>query len=410
MENHEQDSLSLGVCLVVGGSGWTGSNLVAQLIRYRDECQSVDTSFYFDIHSLDIIPPSSPLFQRLHVGEDSFISCDISEAKEVREVISGLRPKTIFHTASVVDLRLNASPLLEQVNIEGTRNLLDALGNLIHHPDLDPDSQIPCFIYTSTFDVVSSKYGIEKATEESPVVDNNPSNHYKRTKILAEKAVRDCASESFLTCALRSGHIYGPGDMLLPRVVASPVAIGPSSAAMSFTFVENLATAHILAALALYKESKEKSKSDDTKIVNGSAFFITDLDTNFHDFYKRFALMDPCKFRIPIVVISMVVYVVELVECLCFLCLGAWYLSHQLQHPVTGITCAIMESGVQCTAVSHRAQRWLAYRHEVQGHLEGVEVTDEVVGTLAERKTLRVVANEEALLRTVEWWGRESIE
>jgi sterol-4alpha-carboxylate 3-dehydrogenase (decarboxylating) len=258
MDNHKQAN-SLGTCVVIGGSGWTGSHLIALLVMYRAECKAVSKTIDFTIHSVDITPPSAG-FKSYHKEEDSYTHCDITDLSAVMVIFHIIQPKTIFHTASIVDLRLYPSIMLEKVNVQGTINLLQALKAFESH-------EVSCFVYTSTFDVVSTKHGISDATESAPYVDNNPSNHYKRTKIIAEKSVLQASCDSVLTCALRPGHIFGPGDnMLYTQASTSPLAIGPITAKMSFTYVDNCATAHLLAALALYKEN-ESNKKDNNKII-----------------------------------------------------------------------------------------------------------------------------------------------
>lgn len=370
---YTEDACSFGVCVVVGGSGWTGSHLVGQLVRYRDLCTARNNSCNFKVHSIDIVPPSEE-FKNLHAGEDSFILCDISNEAAVDELFSELQPKTVFHTASIVDLRQYPSPLLEQVNVNGTRNLIKSLNT---HSSTKSD-EATCFVYTSTFDVVSSKHGVTRATESAHYC-SPPSNHYKRTKTTAEQLVRQNSCEGCLTCALRPGHIFGPGDALWKLVATCPVALGPPSARMSFTYVENLATAHIMAALALYKEKRCGGKGEgDGDVVNGSAFFVTDVDVNFHDFYKHLARMKTCSVRIPVWVLVCVVALVELGEMVCFFLLRTWFVRYQLMHAVTGVTSAVLESGGQVTVVSDRARRLMGYGDVDRGfvkHEEAVRCT-----------------------------------
>mmetsp|Transcript_16038 Transcript_16038/g.26903 ORF Transcript_16038/g.26903 Transcript_16038/m.26903 type:complete len:381 (+) Transcript_16038:45-1187(+) len=371
MDSREDPFECLGICLVIGGSGWTGSNLVSQLVQLRDDSHTAT----FAVHSLDIVPPSHA-FQNLHIGEDSFIRCDITDAEAVNKVFQQLRPQSVFHTASIVDLRRYPPPLIDQVNVHGTQHLVQALRNVSSTTD-----QVSCFVYTSTFDVVCEKHGVSRADESYPLL-SDPSNAYKRTKIAAERYVTQSASDTLLTVALRSGHIFGPGDKLLPLATAAPAALGPSSARMSVTYVENLAAAHILAALVLYRERQAAAASDGEE-VNGSAFFVTDADVNFHDFYKRLAMKGPCLIRIPLFFMKAIIALVEFMEWLCFVLLGAWYVKHQLQHPVTGVTSAMLESGGQLTAVSDRARRVLGYgsRAHTRGGVCYVDVDEAVLRT-----------------------------
>jgi hypothetical protein len=57
-----------------------------------------------------------------------------------------LPSKTIFHTAFMVDLRVNPSPKLEAVNVHGTESLIYFLNNVLRHPQ-----QQSCLAYISWF-------------------------------------------------------------------------------------------------------------------------------------------------------------------------------------------------------------------------------------------------------------------
>lgn len=83
---------------------------------------------------------------------------------------------------------------------------------------------------------------------------------YNETKAVAEKMVLDANNESegFLTIALRPAGIFGPGDrQLVPglRSVAklgqSKFQIGDNNNLFDWTYVGNVADAHVLAAQKL---------------------------------------------------------------------------------------------------------------------------------------------------------------
>lgn len=71
-------SPALGVCAVFGGSGWTGSYLVGQLVGLsRAEGSNVE------VHSVDIVPPRCADLAALHEGEHGFHVCDLSDSEAV---------------------------------------------------------------------------------------------------------------------------------------------------------------------------------------------------------------------------------------------------------------------------------------------------------------------------------------
>ena len=89
--------------------------------------------------------------------------------------------------------------------------------------------------------------------------------------------------ESFLTCAIRPAGIFGEGDIqLLPKMVTAcrkgqtNFQIGDNNNLFDFTYVENVAHGHLLAAIALLQSHKMLPTIPlDTERVDGEAFFIT---------------------------------------------------------------------------------------------------------------------------------------
>jgi sterol-4alpha-carboxylate 3-dehydrogenase (decarboxylating) len=111
---------------------------------------------------------------------------------------------------------------------------------------------------------------------------------------LAEIAVleKNRSSKSFLTCAIRPAGIFGEGDVqVLPPMVKaakegqSRFQLGANENMFDFTYVGNVAHAHLLAAAGLLATSKLSITPLDTENIDGEAFFVTnDSPTYFWDF------------------------------------------------------------------------------------------------------------------------------
>ncbi|HQR68301.1 MAG TPA: SDR family oxidoreductase [Thermoanaerobaculia bacterium] len=108
-----------------------------------------------------------------------------SEARRLRQGLTGC-----YHLAAVYDLAV-ARDLALRINVEGTRNVLEFLGEAPHLRRLD---------YVSTAYVSGTAVGTFRETDLD--VGQTFKNHYEETKFLAEVAVH----ESGLPCA-----IYRPG-------------------------------------------------------------------------------------------------------------------------------------------------------------------------------------------------------
>jgi len=88
--------------------------------------------------------------------------------------------------------------------------------------------------------------------------------------------LRSNGREGLVTCALRPCSVFGPGDKcLIPLIIAAARAgnskfiIGNGENMNDFTYVENVAHAHICAEQAL-----DSAKHD----VAGKAYFITNME------------------------------------------------------------------------------------------------------------------------------------
>ncbi|MEJ5223969.1 MAG: hypothetical protein WHV44_05885, partial [Anaerolineales bacterium] len=91
--------------------------------------------------------------------------------------------------------------------------------------------------------------------------------------------------DGLLTCAIRTGGIYGPGDRhRLPGVLGAyragrAMRLGDGKAKFGHVYVRNAAYAHILAAEALTEDSP----------VAGRAYFVDDgAPSNFFDFFDLY--------------------------------------------------------------------------------------------------------------------------
>ncbi|TFG21015.1 MAG: NAD-dependent epimerase/dehydratase family protein [Promethearchaeota archaeon] len=259
-----EKTIDLGNCLVIGGSGMLGMQLVKQLRQQG-----------YPVTSLDLDPMQFD-------GAIPIIG-DIRNISDIEKACEGI--DTIFQTASIIwDPKL-ADSVYYDTNVKGNQNVIDVCKKL----------RIPRLIYTSTLDVLVDGYKpISDGNDEMSYPSKMPKDPYSRTKILAEKAVLEANNpkEGLFTCSLRPVGIYGPGDKYhIGNLVTMArnnlkVKLGNGSARFSFVYVENVAHAHIEAAKQLHDESR----------VPGNAYIISDSTppSNFflflNEYLKAFSL------------------------------------------------------------------------------------------------------------------------
>ena len=158
--------------LITGGSGLLGSNIAAIAMRKGHEVYSG----YKEHEAIHGIP----------------IELNICDKQVVIKTFDRIKPQTVVHAAALtnVDKCEEDQKLAWRVNIEGTRNVLEASE---HHNAF--------FIYISTDYVFSGEEGMYKETDRP-----GPINIYGLTKLEAENMVRDSPLE---WCIARPSVIYG---------------------------------------------------------------------------------------------------------------------------------------------------------------------------------------------------------
>ncbi|XP_043807799.1 3beta-hydroxysteroid-dehydrogenase/decarboxylase isoform X2 [Manihot esculenta] len=252
-------------CVVTGGRGFAARHLVEMLIRYD----------MFLVRIADLDPAiqlsaeeeSGALGEALKSGRAKYVSADLRDKAQVLKAIEGA--EVVFHTAAP-NSSVNNFQLHYSVNVRGTKNVIDACVEL----------KVKRLIYTSSASVVfDGTHGIFNGDESLPYPDK-PLDSYTATKSEGEAAIiKANGANGLRTCSLRPSSIFGPGDRLfVPSLVAAARAgkskfiIGDGNNIYDFTYVENVAHAHICAERALASGGEVAEKAA------GQAYFITNME------------------------------------------------------------------------------------------------------------------------------------
>ncbi len=236
-------------CMVTGSAGFVGSNMVRALLARG--CL---------VHGFDRAPAP---FEDPNLV---WFRGDIRDAAALRDACEGV--DTIFHTAAMIEtLTYAPKPFVElvrSVNIEGTHNLLRAA----------EESGVQRLVHTSSIITTSG-------TPQAGVGEDEPyseaSDLYSSTKVESEQLVLAANETSgLLTCAIRPGGIYGPGErntivgplMKALKQGAPIVLFGDGRSRIDYTYIDNLVDAEIRAAERLF----------DGSAVCGQAYIVTDGD------------------------------------------------------------------------------------------------------------------------------------
>lgn len=216
--------MSKDIYLVIGGSGFVGRHIVQQLLD-RGDIVSV-----FDI------------VQRYN--DVPFYSGDITDEDQLAAALRKSGATCIIHTASP-PAGLTDSALYFRVNVDGTKAVIAAA----------VACKVRKLVFTSSAGVVFNGTDIIGVDERLPFPEV-PMDAYNESKAKAEEAVLEANGKGgLLTVALRPAGIFGPGDRQamtgLYQVYErgqTHFQVGDNTNLFDWTYVGNVARAHILAA------------------------------------------------------------------------------------------------------------------------------------------------------------------
>jgi len=228
--------------LVTGGSGFLGLYVVEQLVARGDRVRAICRK---DCPPLDAL------------GVET-VRADLRDRQSVVAACRGV--DTVFHIGGIAGM-VGPWKQFFETNTLGTRHVVE--GCLAHG--------VRRLVYTSspsvTFDGRS-----QRGVDESIPYPKRWLCHYAHSKALGEQEVLAANGRAGLaTCALRPHLIWGPRDrQLIPHVVGCARRgrlrrVGDGTNLIDVVYVENAASAHLLAADALAPGSP----------VAGQAYFIS---------------------------------------------------------------------------------------------------------------------------------------
>jgi nucleoside-diphosphate-sugar epimerase len=224
---------------VTGATGFIGGEIVKQLIGRGHKVVAL-------VRSPERATMLKALGVEMHAG-------DITDRETLKAPMTGV--DGVFHVAGWYKVGIK-EPLADQVNVDGTRNVLQIMRAL----------DIPRGVYTSTVAVFSDTKGAlpdETYHYEGPHLSN-----YDRTKWIAHYRVAVPKIEEGLPLSIvMPGLVYGPGDTsgmrtALVDLLRRRLPMTPAKTAFCWGHIEDTARGHILAM--------EKGKPGETYIIAGT--------------------------------------------------------------------------------------------------------------------------------------------
>lgn len=187
-----------GVVLVTGASGFTGSTAVDFLLLNGYPVLATDrpNSDFKAIRRHKRFMASNP--GRYEGVTLDIVTADLTKPASLKALLKKRKIRYLMHPAAVFDLSA-PEELLQKVNVDGTRNLFDALDRFA--PDL-----VGTAVWSTTM-----VYG--NSTESGPITEETqptPSNAYAESKLKQESVVMEYHRGGMKSVIIRPATVYGP--------------------------------------------------------------------------------------------------------------------------------------------------------------------------------------------------------
>jgi dihydroflavonol-4-reductase len=172
--------------LVTGATGHIGNVLIRKLLEQGEKVRALlwrdeDTS---PIVGLDV----------------EKMTGDVLDSKSLETAMSGVN--TVYHLAGIISIMPGRNPLVWQVNVEGTRNVLETARRV----------GVRRLVYTSSIHAIArAPHGVEM--DESLGFDqNNPYGEYDRSKAAASLEVQKAVNSGLDAVIVCPTGVIGPHD------------------------------------------------------------------------------------------------------------------------------------------------------------------------------------------------------
>jgi dihydroflavonol-4-reductase len=200
--------------VVTGAAGHIGGTLVRALLARGRSVRALVHRDRRALHGLDV----------------ELVEGDVCDAVSLQRALDGA--EVVYHAAARISLLVNEWPLLEAVNVVGTRNVVEAcrrcgVRRLVHFSSIHALRQEPLDL---------------PVDESRPLVESDGHPPYDRSKAAGEREVRRAIAQGLDAVILNPTAIIGPYDYRPSHIGAGLLALGrgrlPALVAGGFDWVD----------------------------------------------------------------------------------------------------------------------------------------------------------------------------
>ena len=168
---------------------------------------------------------------------------DLTDPRSIVTAIRGC--DSAYHAAALVSFYARPSTLFYRVNVEGTRNVLEAA----------LENKIGKLVFTSSGGVLGRSLNLPLCESDPRVSPFN--NDYELSKFLAEDLVREYSQKGLHALIVSPSRVYGPGiqthaysvNTVVSRFLRKKMTFipRPGSLQANYSFIDDVVRGHILA-------------------------------------------------------------------------------------------------------------------------------------------------------------------
>lgn len=188
------------LAIVTGAPGWLGTQLVRALVKGLPDVPSLGPS---DRRVRCLVLPGADVKELESIGPQvEIVRGDVTDKASLEKLFAGddVKGATVFHCAGVIHPTRGVSQL-QDVNVEGTRNMIEAAKK----------AGVRRFVHTSSNSPIGTNPTKDHVFDES--APYNPYMQYGKTKMMAEEIVtRAHGTGEIETVIIRPPWFYGPGQ------------------------------------------------------------------------------------------------------------------------------------------------------------------------------------------------------
>lgn len=255
----------------------------------------------------------------------------------------------VYHVAGKAGTWAKDASVFYKVNVEGTRNILDAA----------IATGVRKMVFTSACGVLGPTRAEPLEEEDERIVDF--ALDYDRSKKLAEELIAEYVKDGMNVVIVSPAKVYGPGhishalmlnaiinNFLKKRITVIPA---PGTYCVGFVYIDDIVSGHILAM--------EKGKTGETYILGGT-------NLSHYEFFDRLRILSSCKgyiLMVPKRVVKAWAHIQELKYKLWGtpVMLTAKSVDHLFSHYTFSSKKAIRDLGYKITPLDEALQKTIYY-------------------------------------------------